>query len=148
MMKAMNDLPKADPAGAPGQSNPSSMPTGVSPAGNKEIVGGSDRPEGLIDATGQEMDLPREVVSAGVRIQPTQVSIPPPVAQMGVQPAGNNVSTPAQQVSLPLTDDQIVKGLHLGIVNSVRWLAEWCVKRLKQLHKAVAGGGKNIRVKV
>lgn len=147
----MTDLPNSD--------NPQSQtpppiapPVGVSatPSGNKEVVGGMDKPEGLQDVSGQEMELPKEVASAGVRIQPTSVAIPQPVAQMGVKPAGNNV--PVQTVPsipLPLTDDQIAAGLRVSIINSWRWLSEWCVKRLKQLHVAIqSAGGKNVRVKI
>ena len=128
---------------------PTPTPT-ATPSGNKEAVGGIDKPEGLQDATGQEMELPKEVASAGVRIQPASIPIPMPVAQMGVKPAGNNV--PVQtvpSVALPLTDDQIAAGLRVSIVSSWRWLSEWCVKRLKQLRVAIQSvGGKNVRVKI
>ncbi len=35
------------------------------------------------------------------------------------------------KVTLPLTDDQIKKGLHHKIWEGIRWLAEWCVRQLK-----------------
>ncbi len=146
----MTDLPNsADPQS---QKPPVAPPVGASaaPSGNKEVVGGMDRPEALQDVSGQEIELPKEVAQAGVRIQPTSVSIPAPVAQMGVKSVGNNV--PAQTVPvapLPITDDQIAAGLHQSVVNSWRWLSEWCVKRLKQIHIALQStGGKNVRVKI
>lgn len=127
----MNNLP--DDQQAP-------TPT-ATPSGNKEVVGAVEVQDGLRDATGQEADLPKEVISAGVQVKPTSIPIPAPVAQMGVKPAGNNVPTQTTtKVSLPLTQDQIAKGLRESIVNSIRWLAEWCVKRMKQLHR--------IRVKI
>ena len=146
----MTDLPNSDDPQS--QVAPIAPPVGVTatPSGNKEVVGGMYAPEGLQDATGQEMELPKEVAGAGVRIQPTSIPIPPPVSQMGVKPAGNNVpvqTVPA--VALPLTDDQIAMGLRQSIVNSWRWLSEWCVKRLKQLHITLrSAGGKNVRVKI
>ncbi len=115
--------------------------TGGNFSGNKEMapIGGiADHHEGLIDVTGQEMELPKEVHNAGVRMQPTVVSIPAHVTKLGVQPAGANI--PAQTVSsvvLPLSDEQIAIGLKEGITNSVRWLAEWCVRRLKHVHLTI-----------
>lgn len=35
------------------------------------------------------------------------------------------------KVTLPLTDDQIQKGLHHKIWEGIRWLAEWCARQLK-----------------
>ncbi len=147
----MTDLPNSTDPQAP-LPPPTAPPGGTpsTPSGSKEVVGGVDRPEGLQDATGQEMELPKEVAGAGVRLQPTSIPIPTPVSQMGVKPAGNNVPVQTTPTTpLPLTDDQIAAGLRVSIINSWRWLSEWCVKRLKQLHVAVKSiGGKGIRVKI
>ncbi|MBU1327159.1 hypothetical protein KKB64_04815 [Patescibacteria group bacterium] len=97
-----------------------------------------------------ETELPKEVASAGVTLRPTSVPIPPKLSQMGVKPAGNNVPTQpkATTVALPLTDDQIAQGLHQGIMSSWRWLAQWCLRRLKQLHVGLkAMHGKLTRVR-
>ncbi|KKU02856.1 MAG: hypothetical protein UX99_C0020G0011 [Candidatus Amesbacteria bacterium GW2011_GWB1_47_26] len=37
------------------------------------------------------------------------------------------------KVTLPLTDDQIKKGLHHKIWEGIRWLAEWCLRQLKMV---------------
>lgn len=44
-------------------------------------------------------------------------------------------AAPPQQpkVTLPLTDDQIKKGLHHKIWEGIRWLAEWCLRQLKMV---------------
>ena len=131
----MNDLPNSsDPNVTP--PTPTAQPVSATPSGAKEVEPGGAAPqEGMRDATGQEVKLAPEVSSAGVKIHPTTVSIPPPVAKMGVKPLGQNV--PVQTTStvvLPLTDDQIAVGLHQSITNSFRWLAAWCVRRLKQVH--------------
>lgn len=139
MINTMNDLPIQDPPQAT-----------ATPTGNKEVVGGIDKPEELRDARSQEIELPKEVVSAGVRVQPTSIPIPAPVAQMGVQPAGKNIPpTQSATVILPLTDDQIAKGLHESITSSWLWLAHWCIKRLKQIHMGIKLiQGKTVRVKI
>lgn len=36
-------------------------------------------------------------------------------------------------VTLPLTKDQLELGLHQKVWNSLRWLAEWCVRQIKLL---------------
>ncbi len=38
-----------------------------------------------------------------------------------------------KKVTLPLTDDQIQEGLHHKIWESIRWLAEWCVRQIKMI---------------
>lgn len=105
--------------------------------------------QSLRDMTGQEFELPKEVQTAGVRMQPTTVSIPAPVASLGVKPSGANIPVQTKSsVVLPLSDDQIARGLHESITNSVRWLAEWCVRRLKHLHiRLQEVQGKYIEVK-
>ncbi len=42
------------------------------------------------------------------------------------------------QVILPLTKEEVDKGLHHKVVDSVRWLAEWCVKMIKMFSGKVA----------
>jgi hypothetical protein len=90
--------------------------------------------EGLRDASGKEVAIPKEVAAAGVKVHPTTIPIPPPVAQMGVKPAGANIPVQTTStVALPLSDTEIAVGLHQSITNSLRWLAEWCIRRMKQV---------------
>lgn len=101
------------------------------------------------DLTGIEMDLPKELIAAGVKSHPDVVPVSPSVAQMGVAPAGVNIPVPliTQTVALPLSDDQIAVGLSQSVESSWRWAAEWCIRRLKQLHIAFKKiGGKIVRV--
>lgn len=125
-------------------SNPMSQPTEdqasqvqpISPSGSKEVEFGSiSSPEvPLRDASSQEIELPKEVAQAGVSVTPTTISIPANVQQLGVAPAGVNVQAVATPQVVPLSDVQIVEGLKQGVKTSWRWLAEWCVRRIKQLH--------------
>jgi len=82
---------------------------------------------------GKEMELPKEVRAAGVHQQSTVISIPKPIQEMGVHPVGSELMPTAEKTTTPLTDAQIADGLHQGITNSIRWLAEWCKRQLKQL---------------
>lgn len=148
----MTNLPTDTSASDAQATQPTPPVSPVTPTGNKEVVGGTfDAKETLTDVTGQEMELPNEVASAGVRMQPTTIPIPPPVAQLGVKPAGPStpVTTSAPTVMLPISDDQIARGLTMSVNESWRWLSEWCTKRLKQLHIGIQNaGGKIIRVKI
>lgn len=91
--------------------------------------------------------LPKEVTAAGVSIHPTTIPLPQSVANMGVQPTGANIPMPTAPVTLPISDDQIAQGLGKSIRESFRWLAEWCIRRLKQVHVGLQSvHGRLIRV--
>jgi hypothetical protein len=145
----MTDLPDATISNTP-PLPPSGTPMSVTPGGKEGSAGMVALPEGLRDATGQELELPKEVAGAGVKVTPTVIPIPQSVANMGVKPAGQNIPTQTTStVVLPINDDQIVVGLHQGVVSSWRWLSIWCVKQLKRLHIAIQSvGGKNTRVQI
>ncbi len=105
-------------------------------------LGSSELP---LTAVGMEGELPKEVIGAGVKVQPTSLSVPPVVQKMGVQPVGGQPATVSSSaVALPLTNDQIAQGLHQSITTSWRWLAEWCVRKLKQLHRVLKSVGRKI----
>ena len=97
----------------------------------------------------QDAELPKEVSAIGVRLQPTTIVLPRVVQNAGVQAVNPSASAIviAPIVKLPLSDDEIAKGLHEGVISSVRWLAEWCVRRLKQVHIIVKDvGGKLVKI--
>ncbi len=133
----MNDLPTPsnDAQSVPAPSTPISA---SAPTKEKEtvITGGIEAP--ALKEIGREAPLTPEVISAGVTGQFTSVSLPSAVQQLGVKPVGDAQTPPAAAaVVLPLTDDQIVQGLHQSITSSWRWLAQWCLRRLKQVHLAI-----------
>ncbi len=135
----MNDLPtSASPQANQPVSTQPSVPMNPVGSSNKEAGVGGGLEVGLRDVSAQEVELPKEVASVGVKVQPTTIPIPPPVQQLGVQPTGQNVPVQQPPRRVPLTDDQIVQGLKQGVTTSWRWLAEYCVRRLKQLHHGVA----------
>ncbi|MBI2405046.1 hypothetical protein HYV22_02600 [Candidatus Gottesmanbacteria bacterium] len=123
------------------KSTPSVPSGGLGIGGKEKEVVGAIAGELPLTPVGQEAELPKEVASAGVSAQPTSISIPPNVSQMGVTPLGQNVSaTPSGgTVTLPLSDDQIAQGMRQNITNSWRWLAQWCKRRLMQIHARLRG---------
>ena len=129
MIKRMNNLPN--------NGDSSTQKTIISPTGSfgkeqeRGTIGSS---ESALQDLGKEMDLPKEVVSAGVRTQPITVSIPPPVSNLGVKVTVTQIPmVKTNSVALPLSDVQIAEGLHTNITSSIRWLAEWCRYKLKKL---------------
>ncbi|MCL4360502.1 hypothetical protein M1555_04605 [Patescibacteria group bacterium] len=156
----MNDLPvqPVNSGSGAGANVPSPVP-GLTPApisaaagsiGTKERESGSARSREYpqIREIGRETELPPEVARAGVRIQPTPVPLPTKLSPVPVPaPAAPAGQPPA--IALPLTDDQIAQGLHQSIVSSWRWLAEWCLRKLKQVHVTIKSmGGKTVEVKI
>jgi len=41
------------------------------------------------------------------------------------------------KVVLPMTKDEVEKGLHHKVIDSVRWLAEWCIRMVKMFGNKV-----------
>ncbi len=121
----MNNLPDA--------SGKSTIPTPTGAIGigkEAEGVSISDSEQGL-HAAGAEIELPKEISAIGVTQQPTVISIPPPVSQLGVKPTGLNIPIQTSpSVAIPLSDSELAQGLHISVINSFRWLAEWCKKQL------------------
>jgi hypothetical protein len=63
----------------------------------------------------------------------------PVVNQQTGQVVLDNSQLPTNfKVVLPLTKDEVEKGLHLKVVDSLRWLAEWCARLIKIFGNKVA----------
>jgi len=126
----MNDLTRQ---GTISDSKQPSIPPSISGPGlgkEGEAMSVGEQP---IQEIHKELELSKEVVAAGVKMQPTVVILPKPVQQMGVRQIGVNTGLSNRAtISLPLTQPQIAKGLQDDIQNSWRWLAVWCMRKLKQ----------------
>ena len=127
----MSDLPRNGPISD--ASTPAPIPsTGGNPGLGKEgeVVPASEQ---LIQEIQKEIELPKEVAAIGVKKQPTVVTLPKPVMQMGVKQTGINTGLGnGATITLPLTQPQIAQGLQQSIVDSWRWLAVWCIRKLQQ----------------
>lgn len=80
-----------------------------------------------------------EAQEAGLEMaQPVMQELPPDLTQIGITLAQPSVSgvvaQPSLLIQMPLTDEQIEKGLHEEMKSSWRWLAEECIRRLKIAH--------------
>lgn len=109
-------------------------------------------PKEAVQEVVSEIELTKEVVDAGVEKQgDVIVELPPDVKKLGVIQTGSTTplvtSTPTVQVSLPISDNQVVVGLHAQVTSALRWLALWCVKKLAKAHLALKViHGKIVRV--
>ncbi len=99
-----------------------------------------------------EMEIPKEVEGVGlVKIKET-IELPPDVKKLGVAPSGPSapvVTITLPQVVLPISDQKVIVGLHVRLLNSLHWLATWCIRKLNKAHIALKViHGKIIRVKI
>lgn len=151
----MDTLPQSSSPATPlpataSASNPvvkSAIPQGAGVAKEVEVIHSAPVEAPTITEVGQEIPLAPEVSHVGVSLHPTTVEIPKTVQQLGVKPVGQYTPPPTvSAVVLPLSDEKIAEGLHQSITSSWRWLSQWCIRRLKELHIALnAKGGKVVR---
>jgi len=136
-MKSMNDTaqtPLQSPISTPQQQGGSSLGKEAETISGQVTM--AEVPH--ITEIGKDIDLPKEVSAVGVSVHPTTVVIPPKVSSMGVKPAGNNVTIgDGSSIALPLSDDLILQGLKQNPTSSWRYLAEWCKRRLLQMHRVI-----------
>lgn len=121
---------------------PAEPPTGFVPTGERKEASPVDKEEVFKEKVpivervppkevGPEVKDWMEKLEAGEEIQLPQPVIDDTTGQVIVEP-----STPQKvEVRLPLTEAEIQRGLHQEIVESIRWLAEWCQRLLKVVGK-------------
>jgi hypothetical protein len=92
----------------------------------------------LVEVGGEHEKIPEEVEGWLEKLEKGEtVKLPQPVTHKGktlVEPAEPQV---VEKIVLPITQDAVQKGIHLKIIDSARWLAEWCLRIIKKFHGAV-----------
>jgi len=61
-----------------------------------------------------------------------EITLPKPITDSSGQPILDNASPQQVTIALPLTEEEMRQALHLKIIYSLRWLAEW-VKKLAKI---------------
>lgn len=89
----------------------------------------------------RQVDLEPEVEGWLEKVEKEDSQLQQPVADPAS--AGQVLLDNAQQQSgfkaiLPLTKDEVDKGLQHKVLDSVRWLAEWCIRMIKMFGNKVA----------
>ncbi|MBM3283955.1 hypothetical protein FJY90_06995 [Candidatus Gottesmanbacteria bacterium] len=105
-----------------------------------------------VQAVLHEIEIPEEVEKAGVKSIGETIELPPDVKKLGVAPAGISTTLPSTttlpQIVLPLSDQNVFIGLHAKVTSALRWLAIWCIRKLKKAHITLKLiHGKIIRIK-
>ena len=116
-------------------------------AAQTEIKSGKSE---IIREVPQEIEIPKEVSQAGVEIHGV-VDLPPDLKKLGVTPAASQMpfTIPPATITLPISDDKILAGLKAPLTSAIKWLAVWCLKRLKVAHLILKSiHGKIIRVTI
>ncbi len=61
----------------------------------------------------------------------TEIDLPQPITDDQGQVVADDITPRKVVIKLPLTEAEIKRGLHYKIVDSLRWLAEWCRRLVK-----------------
>ena len=107
-------------AGQPTAAKEKEPSTGVSPTETHPIV-----------EIGPPKELPPDVEGWLERVEKDEVAEPPVIVHKG-KPIVSPAAPQAVSVTLPLDDTGIKKGLHYKLFDSIRWLAEWCIRMAKK----------------
>lgn len=83
-------------------------------------------------------EVPPEVESWMEKVKHHEVRAPSQVVvadQTAQAPTGDYASQPV--IVLPVTQQAVQAGMKKSVQDSIRWLAEWCVKMMKKFHGLV-----------
>lgn len=120
---ALSDL-KNNPPGGP-------APSGVTPHG-KEVV--KEQAEEVSEFM-RPPEVPPELKEHGVEQVAETVELPPEVKQAGVETVDNlAIFEPPKEklvADVPLTTQQMQKGLHAKVADSILWLVYWCMRQIQ-----------------
>lgn len=151
-------LPKQAIPGTNGNSGSVTSPSNDSPNSSTPLSpqssvqgareGGKEHEPVSASVNMEAIGLPEEAITdevkeMGVEVYPETIEVPPALQKLGVSASGPSQTVVHQgasgttTIALPISDDQVVKGLHASIASSLRWLAEWCVRQLKEGHVAL-----------
>ena len=89
----------------------------------------------------RKVDLEPEVESWLEKLEKEDAALQQPVTDDKGQVVLDDVDDKKKnkfKVVLPLTKEDVDKGLHRKVLDSVRWLAEWCVRMMKMFSGKVA----------
>lgn len=86
--------------------------------------------EGYIEQVEKAPELAQD---SQLQAAPSQTPTPPPITDDKTgQVVMQSVTPEVKPIHLPLNEDQVRDGLHHKLVDSIRWLAEFCVYLIKK----------------
>jgi hypothetical protein len=133
------------------QAKPVNAQAATLSSGGKEKEFAQNVTKELIRESPAEIELPKEVESAGVQKISEKIELPPDVKKIGMTsatPPPLPVQTQVPTVILPISDQQVISGSHQNVTNAIRWLSLWCIRKLQKAHVILkVVHGKIIRIK-
>ncbi len=82
-------------------------------------------------------EIPPEIEHAEA-IAGAEIQLPQPVTDDTTgQVLVTSPAATQPQIVLPLSEEEVERGLHLKVIYSFRWLAEWCKRLIKLFHGRV-----------
>lgn len=141
----MTGLPKDDKKKTPDDLKSLSFVPKAGGGGSKERVdlkAGKQESTPMIEYT-RKVDLEPEVEGWLEKLEKEDAQLQQPMTddkgQVVVDSTKGGQGLPSGfKVILPMTKEEMDKGLHHKFLDSVRWLAEWCVRMIKMFHGKVA----------
>ncbi len=132
--------------------NTSQASVSAGSAHGKELEAVEISPTETLQEVSKEPEIPKEVEKAGVMKVSETIELPPDVKKLGVVSSGASTPITTTQVLpkvvLPISDQQIIVGLHAKITSALKWLSTWCIRKLKKAHIALKViHGKIVRIK-
>ncbi|MDA1317191.1 MAG: hypothetical protein O3B87_04160 [bacterium] len=114
-------------------SSPESEPIPMSPKPAETIASPDQQAE--IDVTiEKDPDVEDAEVGEYLKTQKTDPEIHPELKQAGLQAIHSDSLDKKHKIELPISDEEVLEGLHKPITTSWRWLAEIALFMLKQGH--------------
>ncbi|MBI5151451.1 MAG: hypothetical protein HZA34_02660 [Candidatus Pacebacteria bacterium] len=119
-------------------------------AGGKPGLGVKERVSSGLDTLVQEVpgaqvieteksaEIPPEVESWMEKVDHHEIAAPKEVVvadQTSAQPTGHYASDPV--IILPISHQKVQTGMKKSVAESIRWLAEWCLRVIKKFHGMV-----------
>ncbi|MBU2052182.1 hypothetical protein KKH13_03200 [Patescibacteria group bacterium] len=87
----------------------------------------------------RSVDLEPEVEGWLEKLEKDQTQLSKPVTDdQGQVVLDDSQKQTGFKVVLPLTKDEMEKGLHHKVIDSLRWLAEWCLRLIKMFGDKIA----------
>lgn len=123
------------------QNNQPGVAGGGVAAGKERVEVGSGKQEKTpITEYTRKVDLEPEVEGWLEKMEKEDTSLSQPVTDDKGQTVLEDVKDEKKKfkVVLPLTQDEVKEGLHHKVVDSLRWLAEWCMRMVKIFGNKVA----------
>ena len=109
------------------------------PSGLKEQKEAFGAPfaEGVKIVEKKEFEPSEELAGWMEKVEGEEITLPQPIRDEYGQILVRAATITKPKIILPLTKKKVKKGLHHKVAESLRWLAEWCLRLLKMFPERV-----------